>query len=119
MTFCRSVSQGKLMGILVPGMKTAGSARYLSRSASSQVMFASFTAGENSYPGTEPLLLPTMPASDGPTTFLPGCAEWQAAQWVANTVWPAVESPAASAVGELPSTAISTKPALRIDGPIL
>src|SRR5262250_62280 len=42
-----------------------------------------------------------------------------ATQTLANTVWPAEESPAASAVGELPSTAIRSKPALRIDGPIL
>src|ERR1700740_302276 len=119
MTFCRSVSLGRLMSILVPGIKPAGSARYLSRLASSQVMLASFTAGENSYPGTEPLLLPTMPASDGPTSFLPSCVEWQAMQTLANTVWPAEESPAASAVDEPPSTAIRTKPALRIDGPIL
>src|SRR5215467_7997446 len=119
MTFCRSVSLGRFMSILVPSMKPVGFARYLSRWASSQVTPASFIAWEKSYPGTEALLLPTMPASDGPTSFLPGCVEWQAAQWVANTVWPAEESPAASAVGELPSTAIRTKPALRIDGPIL
>src|SRR5215831_17357925 len=67
-------------------MKPVGFARYLSRLASSQVTFASFIAGEKSYPGTEALLLPTMPASDGPTSFLPGCVEWQATQWVANTV---------------------------------
>src|SRR5499433_1030921 len=101
MTFCRSVSLGRLMSILVPSMKPVGFARYLSRLASSQVTFASFIAGEKSYPGTEALLLPTMPASDGPTSFLPGCVEWQATQWVANTVCPAEESPAASAVGEL------------------
>src|SRR5215469_3695997 len=86
MTFCRSVSLGRLMSILVPGIKPVGFARYLSRLASSQVTFASFIAGEKSYPGTEALLLPTMPASDGPTSFLPGCVEWQATQWVANTV---------------------------------
>ena len=77
------------MNILVPGMKPSGFARNLSRFGHAQVMFASFIAGEKSYPGTEALLLPTMPASDGPTSFLPGCAEWQAAQWAANTVWPA------------------------------
>src|ERR1700745_1632510 len=119
MTFCRSVSLGRLINIFVPGTKPSGFARNLSRLASSQVTFASFIAGEKSYPGTEALLLPTMPASDGPTSFLPGCVEWQATQWAANTVWPAEESPAASAVGELPSTVIRTKPALRIDGPIL
>src|SRR6516225_11710218 len=43
-------------------MKPVGFARYLSRLASSQVTFASFIAGEKSYPGTEALLLPTMPA---------------------------------------------------------
>src|SRR6201998_3411941 len=107
------------MNIVVPGTKPSGFARNFSRLASSQVMFASFIAGEKSYPGTEALLLPTMPASDGPTSFLPGCVEWQAMQTPANTVWPAEESPAASAVGEPPSTAIRTKPALRIDGPIL
>src|ERR1700746_2927369 len=100
-------------------MKPVGFARYLSRLASSQVTFASFIAEEKSYPGTEALLLPTMPASDGPTPFLPGCVEWQGTQTLANTVWPAEESPAASAVGVLPNTAIRTKPALRIDGPIL
>src|SRR5215469_4251117 len=93
MTFCRSVSLGRFMSILVTSMKPVGFARYLSRLASSQVTPASFIAGEKSYPGTEALLLPTMPASDGPTSFLPGCVEWQATQWVANTVWPAEESP--------------------------
>src|SRR6201984_3780764 len=107
------------MNILLPGTKPSGFARNLSRLASSQVTFASFIAEEKSYPGTEALLLPTMPASDGPTPFLAGCVEVQGNQWVANTVWPAEESPAASAVGELPSTAIRTKPALRMDGPIL
>src|SRR5215471_15748517 len=58
-------------------MKPVGFARYLSRLASSQVTFASFIAGEKSYPGTEALLLPTMPASDSPTSFLPGCVEWR------------------------------------------
>src|SRR5262249_61948392 len=100
-------------------MKGVRFARYSSRWAPTQGRFASLIAGEKSYPGTEALLLPTMPASDGPTSFLPGCVEWQATQWVANTVWPAEESPAASAVGELPSAAIRTKPALRIDRPIL
>src|SRR5215468_9567944 len=70
-------------------MKPVGFARYLSRLASSQVTFASFVSEEKSYPGTEALLLPTMPASDGPTPFLPGCVEWQATQTLANTVWPA------------------------------
>src|SRR2546423_12016783 len=68
MTFCRSVSLGSLMNIFVPGTKPSGFARNLSRLASYQVMFASFIAGEKSYPGTEALLLPTMPASDGPTS---------------------------------------------------
>src|ERR1700745_2564395 len=100
-------------------MKSVGFARYLSRLASSQVTFASFIAEEKSYPGTEALLLPTMPASDGPTPFLPGCVEWQATQTLAHTVRAAEEYTAGSAVGELPSTAIRTKPALRIDGAIL
>src|SRR6202008_3665838 len=118
MTFCRSVSLGRLINIFVPGTKPSGFARNLSRLASSQVTFASFIAGEKSYPGTEALLLPTMPASDGPTSLLPGCVEWQATQWVAETGWAAGALPAARRVGELPSTAIRTKPALRID-PIL
>jgi hypothetical protein len=32
-------------------------------------------------PRTEPLLLPTMPASDGPILFSPAAVGWQAAQW--------------------------------------
>ena len=51
-----------------------------------QVMFASFIAGEKSNPATVPLLLPTMPASDGAILFTPACVEWQTAQWLANTV---------------------------------
>jgi hypothetical protein len=35
------------------------------------VMSASFMAAEKLNPGTEPLLLPTMPASDGPILFTP------------------------------------------------
>src|SRR5215471_12884049 len=93
-------------------MKPVGFARYLSRLASSQVMFASFIAGEKSNPATVPLLLPTMPASDGAILFTPACVDWQTAQWLANTVWPAEGSPAASAADELASTAISTRPAL-------
>jgi hypothetical protein len=81
-------------------------------------MFASFIAGEKSNPATVPLLLPTMPASDGAILFTPACVEWQTAQWLANTVWPAEGSPAASAADELASTAISTRPALPKHGPI-
>src|SRR5260370_39678773 len=99
-------------------MKPSGFARNLSRLASSQVMFAFFIAGEKSYPGTEALLLPTMPASDGPTSFLPGCVEWQATQGGANTVWPAEESPAASVGGTLSGTAIRTKTCFGLEGPV-
>src|SRR5215472_14506952 len=100
-------------------MKPVGFARYLSKLLSSQVMFASFIAGEKSNPATVPLLLPTMPASDGAILFTPAaCVEWQTAQWLANTAWPAEGSPAASAADELASTAISTRPALPKHGAI-
>src|SRR5689334_8102076 len=98
MTFCRSVSLGRLTNILVPWTKPVGFARNLSRLASSQVTFAFFIAAENSYPGTVPLLLPTISARDGPTLFSPGVVAWHTAQCDANTFSPTVGSPAANAV---------------------
>ena len=62
-------------------------------------------------PGTAPLLLPTIPASDGPILFSSGFVEWQAAQWAEKTVLPAVGSPAANAV-EVARTLMSRTPAL-------
>jgi hypothetical protein len=50
------------------------------RLASSQVTFTSFIAAEKSNPGTVLLLLPAMPARDGPILFSPGGAAWHAAQ---------------------------------------
>src|SRR6266446_3347022 len=93
-------------------MKPVGFARYLSRLASSQVTFASFIAVEKSKPGTEALLLPTMPASDGPTLFCPASVAWQTAQWVVNTVLPAAGSPAPRAADELTRIWASTRLAL-------
>src|SRR5215469_15810437 len=97
MTFCRSASLGRLTNILVPWMKPAGFAKNLSRLASSQVTFASFIAAEKLNPRTVPLLLPTMPARDGPILFSPGVVAWHTAQCAAYTAWPVVGSPAANA----------------------
>src|SRR5215469_11919631 len=97
-------------------MKPVGFARNLSRLASSQLMSALFIAGEKSKPGTAPLLLPTMLASEGPILFSPDVVAWHAAQRAENTAWPAEGSPAANNVDELPSTAMNASPALRIDG---
>src|SRR5271155_3423751 len=107
MTFCRSVSLGRLTNILVPWTKPAGFARNLSRSASSQVTLASFIAAEKSNPGTVPLLLPTIPARDGPILFSPGVVAWQTAQWDAKTFSPAVGSPAANAGDDVKRTLTS------------
>src|SRR5437868_12294775 len=93
-------------------MKPAGFARNLSRSASSQVTFAFFIAGEKSNPGTVPLLLPTMPARDGPTLFSPGVAAWHTAQWDAKTFSPAVGSPAANTGDAVKRTLMSSRPAV-------
>src|SRR5438105_8567162 len=109
MTFCRSVSLGRLTNIFVPCMKPVGFARNLSRSASSQVRSAFFIAAEKSKPGTVPLLLPTIPARDGPTLFSPGVVAWHTAQWDAKTFSPAVESPAANAVDDVTRVLISSR----------
>src|SRR6266481_2253907 len=93
-------------------MSPVGFARNLSSSASSQVMSAFFIPAEKLNPGTVPLLLPTMPASDGPILFWPASVAWHAAQCVAKTRWPATGSPAASALEELPRTVTSTRIAL-------
>src|SRR5438105_1895131 len=112
MTFCRSVSLGRLTNIFVPCMKPVGFARNLSRSASSQVRSAFFIAAEKSNPGTVPLLLPAMPARDGPTLFSPGVVAWHTAQWAANTFSPAAGSPAANAGDDVTRILISSRPAL-------
>src|SRR4249920_3219821 len=107
MTSCRSVSVGRLTNILVPWMKPTGFARNLSRFASSQVTFASFIAAEKSNPGTVPLLLPAIPARDGPILFSPGVVAWHTAQWDAKTFSPAVGSPAANAGDDIKRVLIS------------
>src|SRR6202030_4216180 len=112
MTFCRSASLGRLTNILVPWMKPAGFARNLSRLASSQVTFAFFIAAEKSNPGTVPLLLPTIPARDGPTFFSPGVVAWHTAQWDEKTFSPAVGSPAANAQDDVKRASISSSPAV-------
>src|ERR1700751_6028915 len=93
-------------------MNPAGFARNLSRLASSQVTFAFFIAAEKSNPATVPLLLPTMPARDGPTLFSPGVVAWHAAQCEAKTFSPAVGSPAANAADDAKRTLISSRPAV-------
>ncbi len=60
-----------------------------------------------------PLLLPTMPASDGPILFSPGVVAWHTAQWPAKTLCPVVALPAATALDELPRTVASTRAAER------
>src|SRR5580693_4598386 len=93
-------------------MKPTGFSRNLSRSASSQVTFASFIAAEKLNAGTVPLLLPTMPARDGPILSSPGAVAWHTAQWAANTVLPASGSPAPRATDELIRIFASTRPVL-------
>src|SRR5438105_10799723 len=118
MTFCRSVSLGRLTNILVPWMKPVGFARNLSRSASSQVTFAFFIAGEKSNPGTVPLLLPTIPVRGGPILFSPGVVAWHIAQWDANTFSPRVASPAAHAADGIKRNWISRDPSDLGDRPL-
>jgi hypothetical protein len=74
------------------------------------VISAFFIAGEKSNPGTAPLLLLAMPASDGPA-FTAASVAWQTPQRAAKARRPAAVSPAASADDELPRIITTTKPA--------
>src|SRR5262245_56684491 len=74
-------------------------------------MSAFFIPAEKLKPGTVPLLLPTMPASDGPILLSPGVVAWNAAQWDAKTFSPAAGSPAANAGDDVKMNLIS-RPAL-------
>lgn len=113
MTFCRSVSLGRLTNILVPRTNPTGFARNLSRSASSQV---TFHRGGDIEAWNRAALAADNTGERGPDLVHVRFRRMTTAQWLANTVWPAEGSPAANAVGELPSKAISTRPVLHNDG---
>src|SRR5258706_8064429 len=78
-------------------MNPFGSAKYLSRVASSQTTLEVLLLSEYANPETVPAFRPTIPARLGPRRFLSGSMVWHAEQTLRNR-----DSPSCAAAGAVP-----------------
>src|SRR5258708_35394391 len=78
-------------------MNPFGSAKYLSRVASSQTTLEVLLLSEYANPETVPAFRPTIPARLGPRRFLSGSMVWHAEQTLRNR-----DSPPCAAAGAAP-----------------
>src|SRR5258706_10789198 len=86
-------------------MNPFGSAKYLSRVASSQTTLEVLLLSEYANPETVPAFRPTIPARLGPRRFLSGSMVWHAEQTLRNR-----DSPSCAAAGAGPGAGAQGAP---------
>src|SRR5258706_13288575 len=86
-------------------MNPFGSAKYLSRVASSQTTLEVLLLSEYANPETVPAFRPTIPARLGPRRFLSGSMVWHAEQTLRNR-----DSPSCAAAGPAPGPSAPAAP---------